>query len=262
MITVGIENDGKILAQASGDALVHLVYESAYAPGDVLTLCCDDAPCYLVAQLEDSLAPTFVYYSGGVFRFPVPFAEKRVCYSEKSFTGARQLLSARKATEAEIAARRNLACNPMDHHENTALFPHAHANVETRGEAWFAARNAIDGVTASAGHGLYPYASWGINRRDDAELTVVFGRAVCVDALCVTLRADFPHDNWWQQASFRFSDGSEETLHFVKSGLPQHFAIAPRTVESVAICNMKKDETDPSPFPALTQLEVWGTEHL
>lgn len=41
---------------------------------------------------------------------------------------------------------RNLAKNVMDQHGETNCYPHASANVETRGEAVFAARNAIDGV--------------------------------------------------------------------------------------------------------------------
>ena len=258
-IEIIVRRGGEVLALAQADRVAALCYEDAYQEGDEILLRCDEN-AYLWLQLEDSFAPALVYFQAGEFRFPIPFGDKRVCYSQKAFFGTRHLLFARTATAEEIATRRNLAFNPMDHHENTAAFPHAKANVETRGEAWFAARNAIDGNIASAGHGLYPYESWGINRREDAELTVYFGRPVRVDQLVVTLRADFPHDNWWKEATFRFSDGSQEVLQFEKSGLPQYCSIAPRVTESVTICEMKKDETDPSPFPALTQLEVWGTE--
>lgn len=258
-IELSVLHEGRTAASAKGMGPVCLCYEQAYEPGDVLQLSCSE-PGFLIAQLEDSLTPALVWSSGETFSFPIPFAEQRVCYSQKCFTGTRHLLFARAATAQEIGARRNLAFNPLDHHGNNALFPHALANVETRGEAWFAARNAIDGNVASAGHGSYPYESWGINRRADAELTVFFGRPVRVDGLTVTLRADFPHDNWWQNARFSFSDGSSETLSFVKSGLPQAFDIAPRTITSVTLCDMHKDESDPSPFPALTQLEVWGRE--
>ena len=48
----------------------------------------------------------------------------------------------------------------------------ASANVETRGESVFAARNAIDGVKANRSHGAWPFESWGINRQDDAQLTL------------------------------------------------------------------------------------------
>ena len=258
-IQISVVRDGEVLAQTQGDEVAALCYEQAYRQGDEIRLYCEEN-MYLWLQLEDSFAPALVYCHAGEFSFPIPFEEKRVCYSQKAFTGTCHLIFARCAVSQEIAARRNLALNPLDHHENNSVFPHAKANVETRGEAWFAARNAIDGNIASAGHGLYPFESWGINRREDAELTVYFGRPVRVDELVVTLRADFPHDNWWKEAEFVFSDGSKEVLHFQKSGLPQRFAVQPRTTEFVTICNMKKDETDPSPFPALTQLEVWGTE--
>lgn len=258
-IKIFVRRGGDILASTEADRVAALCFEQAYEEGDEIVLACDQNT-FLWLQLEDSFAPALVYFHAGEFCLPVPFGEKRVCYSQKAFTGTRHLLFARIATAEEIGTRRNLAFNPLDHHENSAAFPHAKANVETRGEAWFAARNAIDGNIASAGHGLYPYESWGINRREDAELTVYFGRPVWVDQLVVTLRADFPHDNWWKQATFAFSDGSREILHFEKSGLPQYFSIEPRVTESVTICEMKKDESDPSPFPALTQLEVWGNE--
>ena len=45
-----------------------------------------------------------------------------------------------------------------------------HANVETRGEAVFAARNAIDGIYENDAHGIWPYQSWGINRDPNAAL--------------------------------------------------------------------------------------------
>lgn len=38
-----------------------------------------------------------------------------------------------------------------------------------------AARNVIDGLCANRFHGIWPYQSWGINRQEDAVLTVDFG---------------------------------------------------------------------------------------
>ena len=248
--------DGAVKARADGEGSVTLVYGAPFEEGDSIHLR-SDATGYVIARLEDSMEPVFGLLKGE-YVLPVPLGEKRVCYSPKSFTGDIHLLSARAAEPYEIDAYRNLALNPLDSHHNSGFFPHALANVETRGESVFAARNAINGNTASAGHGPWPYESWGINRRDDAELSVDFGRSVVIDRLVVTLRADFPHDNWWKSAAVRFSDGSEELLRFEKSGLPQSFCITPRTVTQLTFCNMKKDEDDPSPFPALVQLECWG----
>ncbi len=259
LLTISITGPGGSLkASAQGEGEVTLVYAAPYEDGDMITVF-SDHPGYISALLEDSMARTHGYLNGE-FRLMIPFGEKRVSYSPKSFTGEVHLLTARVATTDEIAARRDLCRNVLDSHDNAGLFPHAYANVETRGESVFAARNAIDGHYANEGHGPWPYQSWGINRNPDAELTVDFGRDVTIDTLVVTLRADFPHDNWWKTALFTFSDGSEFAPEFVKTGRPQSFTISPRTVRWLKLSRLIKDESDPSPFPALTQLEAWGTE--
>ena len=232
------------------------VYERPYEEGDSILICTDE-PCFVVAQPEDSISPV-VGYLKDTFTLTIPFGEKKISYSPKNFSGESHLMRVRIATDEEIKRYRNLAYNPIDSHENTGLYPHAYANVETRGEAVFAARNAINGNVCSISHGAWPYESWGINRRDDAEITIDFGRDVVVDRSTVTLRVDFPHDNWWQEATLQFSDGSSETLHFQKTGKSQTQTFSPRTISSVTFCRMKKDPADPSPFPALTQLEIWG----
>jgi len=250
--------DGKFKAESSDGLDVRLVYNAEYQEGDVITLS-SEKPIYVITQLEDSIAP-FCGYLSSEYALPVPFGEKRICYSPKCFTGDMHLLWAREATCEERKEYRNLALNPLDNHSNKGLFPHAHANVETRGESVFAAHNAINGNISAEGHGAWPYESWGINRREDAEMTVEFGREVRINKLVITLRADFPHDNWWKQATVRFSDGSEFVPQFKKTGSPQSFDIDTRVVTSVTMSKMIKDETDPSPFPALVQLECWGKE--
>lgn len=255
-----IDRKGVVRAVESGKDRVSLCYCAAYVEGDTLCIESDAPSCFLIVHPEDSIPPAFVYLAGGVYRLPVPFGEKRISYSPKSFAGECHLLEARAATPTEVAQYKNLALNPLDCHSNTTLFPHAIANVETRGEAVFAARNAIDGNTANRGHGAWPYESWGINRQDDAALRVDFGRAVQIDKAIVTLRADFPHDNWWERATLHFSDGSSETLHFTKSDAPQECGFSPRTVRWAELCGLQKCTSDPSPFPALTQLALWGIE--
>lgn len=251
--------DGAVKASANGAYEVTLVYAAAYEEGDVI--CLDGSrPGYVTAKLEDSMDEMFGYLSGP-FRLTVPFGEKRVSYSPKSFTGSIHLLQARAAGPEELRTDRNLAFNPLDSHENSGLFPHASANVETRGESVFAARNAIDGCYANDSHGPWPYQSWGINRDPEAELLLDFGREVELDRLVFTLRADFPHDNWWKRCTVWFSDGSKITPAFVKTGVRQTIDMAPRTVRWLKIGQLIKDEDDPSPFPALTQLEAWGREH-
>ncbi|BFH62995.1 carbohydrate-binding protein [Paenibacillus azoreducens] len=251
--------NGTVQATASDQGQAHLVYEKAYEPGDQIVLKSGNENSYLVIQLDDAMDPAFVFLAGKEFRFVIPFDEKKISYSPKTFMGDLHTLTARLATEDEINAYRNLALNVYDQHENATCYPHAFANVETRGESVFAARNAINGNCVNFSHGKWPFESWGINQRDDAEMTVDFGRTVEIDKVALTIRADFPHDNYWERVTLAFSDGSKETLDLVKTHLKQTFKLAPRKVERVTIKELIKSD-DPSPFPALSQIEVFGRE--
>ena len=116
-----------------------------------------------------------------------------------------------------------------------------------------------DGVTMNASHGEWPYESWGINRQDDARMRIDFGREVAADRLILYTRADFPHDNWWEQVSFTFSDGSSLDMKMEKSYKPHEITFEAKKITWLEMHDMKKAD-DPSPFPALTQIEVYGTE--
>ena len=147
-LAIGIKSSDAILMSAPGEE-TFFVHEKEYCEGDVLVLSSSRKPCHVIIQLDETLPPSLVYLAGAEFRFAVPFAEKRVCYSPRAFTGKRHLLTARYAAPEEISMYRNLALNPHDVHGDTTAFPHASANVETRGESVFAARNAIDGLKAN-----------------------------------------------------------------------------------------------------------------
>ncbi|MDD6572194.1 MAG: hypothetical protein PUF12_07425 [Thermoflexaceae bacterium] len=241
---------------ASGEEEVIMVYASEYQEGDRICLETGEKNIHLWLQVDDALGASLVYVTDNV-SFYIPFGEKKVSYSPKAFWGGRHYLSVRRAREDEIRAYRNLALNVCDQHGETNCYPHAHANVETRGESVFAARNAIDGVLANLAHGEWPYESWGINRQDDAQMTVEFGREVLIDKIVLYTRADFPHDNWWKQVRFVFSDESSMTCDLKKSQKPHVITMEPRRVTSVTLCDLIKSEEE-SPFPALTQMEVYG----
>lgn len=254
-----LDQAGHTLLTCPGGPQLSLVYSAEYRPGDRIALEIGEPGQYCVVQFEDTMPPALVYVQNREVNFHIPFGEQAITYSPKSFAGSCHIVRARLATAEEISARRNLALNPFDQHGETGYFPHTSANVETRGEAVFAARNAVDGIYENSSHGTWPYQSWGINRDPNAALTVDFGRPVTLDEIRLTLRADFPHDSWWTQATVAFSDGSREVLTLQKSAAPQAFAIAPRTVTSLTLCELKK-AGDVSPFPALTQIEAWGVE--
>lgn len=253
--------DGSVCAESAGENAASLLYRAAYQPGDVIRLEADELAGggYAVIQLEDTLAPALVYLPGSALCYRVPEQAERIVFSPKAFAGELHLIRARLAAPQEIRARRNLAFNCYDRHGSGGFYPHSSANVETRGESVFASYNAIDGVYENSSHGRWPYQSWGINRDPNAALTVDFGRPVTVDELRLTLRADFPHDSWWTAATVEFSDGSRERLSLRKTAAPQSFLLRPRTVDKLVLKELAKAEDD-SPFPALTQLEAWGTE--
>jgi len=188
-------------------------------------------------RFEDSMREAFVYIPGRSMEFFIPPANNRPNYSPKSFTGMIHYIEARYATAEEIKKKKNLALNVYDQHENNTFYPHASANVETRGEAVFAARNAVDGMYANSSHGKYPYQSWGINRDPAAALTIDFGREVLINEIRLTLRADYPHDNYWVSADINFDDGSSETLKLEKSEKPQCFKIKERKIKSLVLEN-------------------------
>ncbi|MCR5310397.1 MAG: carbohydrate-binding protein, partial [Lachnospiraceae bacterium] len=129
-----LNSEGKVLKEAAGDKRADLVYEAEYAPGDVITLSLSEYPAFIKLRFDETLGDSINYITGPV-TFEIPFGEKKTSYSPVSFTGSRHYLSVRYAYEFEYGAYRNLSLNQNDSHGSDTLFPHAHANVETRGEA-------------------------------------------------------------------------------------------------------------------------------
>ncbi|GLB32247.1 hypothetical protein LAD12857_41700 [Lacrimispora amygdalina] len=254
-------SDNTIKASASGEDQAVLVYEGGYEEGDAIVCKTDQKSGHYVIRIDDCMDESFVYLTKQEVIFTIPFGDKKVSYNPKAFTGERHYLTIRKAAAGETEQYRNLAVNVMDQHGDTGCFPHAFANVETRGEAVFAARNAIDGVLANESHGEWPYESWGINRQDDAEITLDFGREVDFDQIVLYTRADFPHDNWWVEAAITFSDGSREVVKMEKSVKPHVFTLKKKNITWLKLSDLIKAD-DPSPFPALTQIQVYGKDSL
>lgn len=248
---------GERKAEITSPNTAVLTWHGEYEPGDVIMMEVD-APGHYMVRVDDCVDESLVYLTGTTLRYPVIFDEKKNAHNPKAFEGARHYLTLRPAAEWELGYR-NLAVNAADQHDVEGVYPHATANVETRGEAVFAARNAIDGVLGNRSHGHWPYASWGINMQDDAELTLNFGRPVDFDTIVLVTRADFPHDNWWVEATFTFSDGTSEVVSMEKSYEPHRFAITRKGITWIKLGNLIKAD-DPSPFPALTQIEVYGTD--
>ena len=251
-----LNKNGNVLQQNCGTNEVNLVYTEEYQEGDKIYLDVEPKNEFYYIQFNDAKGKSLVYLTGNVV-YEIPFGEKKINFSPKVFSGDRHVLSVKRMNGEEAGNYRLLSENVWDQHGDVNCYPHASANVETRGESVFAALNAIDGVTVSESHGRWPYESWGINRRDDATWKLEFGRPVEMDRLVVYTRADFPHDNWWERMTVTFSDGSREVLELKKGGDAQVFAIHKTGIEWLELSELIKAD-DPSPFPALTQLQVYG----
>ena len=259
-ITISILNaKGEVLEQASGKESCCLFYQSSYQQGDVIEVQSSCATPFIDLSLDSCLPLSSVYFKNKCFSFPIPQGDKCQTYPPFAFQGSSHRIMARVTENPASRSCFNLALNPYDHGENTTIFPHASANVETRGEAAFAARNAIDGEISSNNHGFWPYTSWGINCDPEAALTLDFGRKVIIEKLIIFTRSDFPHDAWWESAQISLDNGWTKSISLQKTEQGQQIEIEPQIASKLQLDRLVKAD-DPSPFPALTQLEVWGRD--
>ena len=246
---------------AQGENMVSLgTHDLEYCPGDIVRITTDRPGRHLVVKLDDTLESSRIYLTGTTWEYAIPLSEgARTSIPSTAFMSKKAALYVRYAKDFEIKQYRNLALNQHDQKEASGAYPHASANVETRNDSTFFAKNAIDGIYANSDHGPYPYQSWGINRDPNAALTIEFGRKVRIDRAGFVLRADFPHDSYWEQVSLRFACGRVHTFDTVKTAEIQEFTFPAIETDYVVFENLIKAE-DESPFPALTQIELYGAE--
>jgi hypothetical protein len=252
------DRDGHVLVAAAGEDSAHLNYKNEYQPGDCILVEVQGVH-HLFFSADEKLPESMVFVKKTKLRYPIPFGEGMQPYPPRAFQGGNHLISARAAAGQDILQYRNLSLNPLDVRGETDCYPHCTANVETRGESVFAARNTIDGVAENTCHGEWPYQSWGDDENPDAEIIVEFGRTVCANKIIVYLRADFPHDNYWKQVTFLFSDGTKLTVPLEKTKQGQEICFESKDIEWVKMTQLIRSEEE-SLFPALTQWEVYGTD--
>lgn len=236
-----------------------LVYAKPYQEGDYLVVS-HEGECRMLISVDQTVQAGFVYLPEGKMTYRIPFGESMRAYPPNAFQGPKHVITARLMTEEEIHSYRNIALNPIDQRGDVTAWPHATANVETRGESVFAAHNVIDGWTINHNHGDWPFQSWGIGLREDAWLKIDFGRPVQVNAIEIFLRADFPHDAYWTNTFITLSDGSEFSFDLIKTGEGQKFDLGEHTITWLQFDRMTKCTDSESPFPALTELRVFGRE--
>lgn len=252
------DDSAKVSAEGKHEAV--LAWAGEYRPGDYFVIEGLKPGSFYDIMIDPGVGPALVYATKETVRYTIPFYEKKLGHNPLAFIGNRHYSRVREADACELGYR-NLAVNPMDLPGMEGLYPHASANIETRGEAVFAARNAIDGICATQSHGDWPYASWGINRDPKACLKLEFGRPVDIDEIRLYTRADFPHDSWWTEGTFTFSGGEKLTVQMEKLVAEPHIfrGIGQKKITWLTLDELKKAD-DESPFPALTQIEVFGTD--
>ena len=75
----------------------------------------------------------------------------------------------------------------------------------------------------------------------------------------MVLRGDYPHDSFWTQITVEFSDGSQVNIYPTDTLNEQKFEIPRKKSTKIILKNLIKN-FDESPFPALTELTVYGFE--
>ena len=247
------------VSEISGEEEISLIHTKRYKKGDKICFTSSSVNEYLVINIDDELPQALIYVPGNTLEFSIPFGDESIPYSLCAFKDNTHTINMRIATQEEVYCYRNLAVNVMDQRGDTTYYPHVTANVETRNEAVFAARNTIDGQTNNQGHGAWPYESWGTWQREDAELILNFGREVEVDKIALYLRADFPHDTYWSDITIVFSDGTQRDAQLIKTTDAQDIEFDKKRIDWIKLVNFKMAD-EPAEFAALTEIEVYGTD--
>ena len=249
---------GNVMARAEHPAETLIVLDRQWAEGDRVEIT-TPPHSHLWLRMGAAIPEGEVYCPGGRMTWQVPVGEHRLAYAPLAFDAPRNILSARIMADAELQASRDIARNPLDLRGDTDFYPHCTANVETRNESVFAARNVIDGLHYNTFHGEWPFESWGIGTWEDACCRLDFGRDVVVERMALTLRADFPHDAYWVCGHVVDSTGRDILFDLAKTGERQWIDLGDQRVRWLRLERMVKSD-DPSAFPSLRSWEVWGRD--
>ncbi len=255
------DRNHRCLLMQQGETYVHVLLKRKYQKGDTIVLRSSESQ-FLMVKYEACIDTANIYFEDGSFEYRIPFDDELMPYPAGAFSGEYHILDVRSNLFISNSLIRDISTNPLDVKYITSIYPHCTASVETRDEAIFAARNTIDGLKETKGHGIWPYTSWGDNEDENASITIDFGRKVVMHTIILNLRADFPHDSYWCEMDIVIDGKKSMHIHTVKTGEDQVFELGDKTGKKITLQNLKKNAEEISPFPALTHWQVFGREYL
>ena len=244
-----------------GDGAVEYEVTSRYTQNKTIEITIPENQHFLAVTIAKGVLPeSIVYLKSNKFSYTVP-----------SFSGSYPpelsqkgcIISARIPTVEELKANHNLAQNCCDLLSAKTVFPHAATNnTYTDAPEWMA-RNIIDSYVQNTAHGTYPYQSWGpsMNVSSKDYIKIDFGHEVSINELVLYIRADFPHDAFWDSCTVEFSDGSTMELSIKGQAKKQPFKFGePITTSSLKFTKFNKSKNSQGDWAAWVELQVNGSE--
>lgn len=255
---ITIEYDGET---ATGNGAAELKVTKAYSTSKTIKITIPDSQHYLAVTIaKDVLQESIVYLKKSVFTYKIPDFSRSYPAEMKK---AGCTISARIPTVDELTANHNIALNTSDLLASTTVFPHASTTNVNNADAEWMARNIIDGFVQNNGHGTYPLQSWGPNDnvKPTDSIKIDFGHDVNVAQLVLYIRADFPHDGYWDSCTLKFSDGTTMDISITNSARAQKITLdETKVTSSLTFTNFHKAANSTGPWCAWIELQVIGSE--
>ncbi len=253
------DKNGEVLGSITDSGLVMLYLDSKLTVDGKVTVTLPEGVEYFFFNLNPRLSEALIYCPSGVFEYTLPSFTKSV-FPSYVLSGADPIITVRLADENDLQTERNLALNPYDL-SYSSVYPHASAGntYDNDNSPEFSSRNAIDGFKVNNGHGTYPLQSWGSDlEANDLWYQIDFGKTVYVNKVAITIRADFPHDTYYNKAVLEFSDGSTQEVTLSETAETQTINIEGGT-KATSYVKIQGFEKAGSEWAALSEVEVFGT---
>ncbi|MBR4597945.1 MAG: discoidin domain-containing protein, partial [Opitutales bacterium] len=224
----------------------------------------DGSQLYLKVKVGEGLNESIIYMPSGKAFLTIPAARQVSDDARNEIPKGLTNVKLSPPNYKELSQYRNLALNPYDFQDGVAeadlFYPHITASTECRNELIFRARNAVDGVfDNNLHHGGWKHRSWGPEKEESPWIRIDFGRPVELDKVVLTLRADFPHDGYWESGELAFS-GTKKTVpvKFKKTEAPQEFKFPKVKTTFIELRKLKTKK--PIGWCALSEFEAWGKD--